>query len=153
MKRIVSYEEYRGLVAEVCNQIAKSDWRPDYIVGLTRGGLLPAVMISQYFDIPMHALKISLRDHSEHEENWWMEDDVLEGKNILVVDDLNDTGATLNQLISDWKLSNNSNHNVRFAVMFDKLSSGCRVKMDYAGEELDEERESWIVFPYEDWWR
>jgi len=170
MKRIVSYQEYRGLVAEVCNQIAKSDWRPDYIVGLTRGGLLPAVMISQYFDIPMHALKISLRDHVEHENNLWMAEDAYgKGENqgtykkILVVDDLNDTGSTLNYLMDDWMKSTNYNdpeweeiwnHNVRFAVMFDKLSSGCRVKMDYVGEELDEERgEDWIVFPYEDWWR
>jgi uncharacterized protein len=170
MKRIVSYQEYRGLVAEVCNQIAKTDWRPDYIVGLTRGGLLPAVMISQYFDIPMHALKISLRDHVEHENNLWMAEDAYgKGDNqctykkILVVEDLNDTGSTLNYLMDDWMKSTNYNdpewgeiwnHNVRFAVMFDKLSSGCRVKMDYVGEELDEERgEDWIVFPYEDWWR
>ena len=52
-----------------CNRIAldilKTDWRPDYIVGLTRGGLVPAVRISHLLDIPMHTLKVQLRDGNQ----------------------------------------------------------------------------------------
>ena len=62
------------------------DWRPDYIVGLTRGGLIPAVWLSEYLDIPMHTLEVKLRDHSNTESNLWMAEDAFgyntEPKNI-----------------------------------------------------------------------
>lgn len=32
-------------------------WKPDYIVGLTRGGLVPAVYLSHYLNVPMETLK------------------------------------------------------------------------------------------------
>ena len=64
-KRIVTFDEFKGLVQEICRQIANDRWRPDYIVGLTRGGLLPATMISHYLEIPMKSLQVSLRDGGE----------------------------------------------------------------------------------------
>jgi hypoxanthine phosphoribosyltransferase len=50
---------------------------PDYVVGLTRGGLVPANLISQYLGCRMETLKVSLRDdaNSESESNLWMAED------------------------------------------------------------------------------
>ena len=162
-KRIISFGEYKGLVSEVCRQIANSGWRPDYVVGITRGGCLPAVMISQYFNVRCEMLKISLRDGSEQESNLWMAEDAYEDKNILVVDDINDQGTTLNWLMEDWRsgcLPNNErwntvwNNNVKFAVVIDNLASKCNVKMDFVGEEINKaEKDVWIEFPYEEWWK
>ena len=164
-KRKVSWSEFQGLVANICRDIANSEWRPDYIVGITRGGLLPAVMISQYFNVPCETLKVSLRDHSGEnptESNLWMAEDAFNGKKILVVDDINDTGATINWILQDWPsgcLPNNErwqqvwNHNVRFATVFDNLASNATVKMNYVGEEINKaEHDIWIDFPFEDWW-
>jgi xanthine phosphoribosyltransferase len=164
-KRKISWNEFQGLVAKICRDIATSEWRPDYIVGITRGGLLPAVMISQYFNVPCETLKVSLRDHSGEnptESNLWMAEDAFNGKKILVVDDINDTGATINWILQDWPsgcLPNNErwqqvwNHNVRFATVFDNLASNATVKMNYVGEEINKaEHDIWIDFPFEDWW-
>ena len=170
-KRKVSWEEFQGLVGSICRKIANDNWRPDYVVGITRGGLLPAVMISQYFGIPCETLKVSLRDGSECESNLWMaedafgynrEDGLPMAKNILVVDDINDSGATINWILSDWPsgcLPNDArwehtwNQNVKFATVFDNLASKCNVKIDYVGEEINKaERDIWIDFPFEDWW-
>ena len=164
-KRSVSWSEYQGLVAKICRDIANTNWRPDYIVGITRGGLVPAVMISQYFEIPCETLKIQLRDGDCCESNLWMAEDAYgheEQKNILIVDDINDTGATLNWLMSDWpsgcfpdnpRWKDVWNNNVKFAVLFDNLASDCNVKMDFVGEEVNKaENNTWIDFPYEDWW-
>jgi hypothetical protein len=92
--------------------------------------------------------------------------DKMEGdnfKNILIVDDMNDSGATINWIIQDWQNScfpgdpsweEVWNGNVKFAVLFDNLGSNCDVKMDFVGEEVNKEAENniWIDFPYEDWW-
>ena len=169
MKRIIDNAEFNGLVSKICREIAVSDWRPDYIVGITRGGLVPAVMLSHYLNVPMHTLNVSLRDNDEHigpESNLWMAEEAFgynaEPKNILIVDDINDSGATINWIMEDWRSGcfpdgdrwqKMWGTNVRFAVVFDNLSSKCNVKMDYSGEEINKaEQDVWIDFPYESWW-
>lgn len=180
-KQVISYNDFKNYISKICRDITLSDWRPDYVVGLTRGGLLPAVMISHYFNVPCETLKVSLRDHTNCESNLWMAEDAfgyvslsdrefndgensnpLNRKKILVVDDINDTGATLNWIIEDWRggcMPNDKhwntvwNDNVRFAVVVDNLASKCEVKIDYCGLEINKADEDvWIDFPYEDWW-
>ena len=181
-KRTISWAEYQGLVGKIGRDILVSGWKPDYIVGITRGGCLPAVMLSHYLDVPMHTLKVSLRDHEDTESNCWMAEDAfghtnLEQpfdedpmtllnnglfKDILIVDDMNDSGATINWIMKDWGSScfpgdpswdEVWNGNVKFAVLFDNLASKCSVPMDFIGEEINKaENDIWIDFPYEDWW-
>jgi xanthine phosphoribosyltransferase len=163
--RKISWDEFQGLTAKICRNIVKDNWKPDYIVGITRGGLLPAVMISQYFDIPCETLKVSLRDHGGEcptESNLWMAEDAYKGKNILIVDDINDTGATVNWIVEDWPSGYYPDcdtwkkvwgNNVRFATVFDNLASQATVKMDYVGEEINKaETPIWLEFPFEEWW-
>ena len=176
-KRIINYDQYKGLVSKICRDITLSNWRPDYIVGLTRGGCLPAVMISHYFNVRCEMLKVSLRDGdaSSCESNLWMAEDAFGyenydtmassngRKNILIVDDINDSGATLNWIMEDWQsgcLPNHENwgevfgNNVKFAVVIDNLASNCKVKMDFVGDEINKaENNIWIEFPYEEWWK
>jgi hypoxanthine phosphoribosyltransferase len=181
-KLILDNERFKNLVGKICRDITLSGWRPDYIVGITRGGLWPAVMISQYFNIPCETIKVQLRDGTENscESNLWMAEDafgytereivyydgdpnfVAKPKKILIVDDINDTGATLNWIMKDWQDSclrsnprwaNVWNGNVKFAAIVDNLASKCNVKMDYVGMEVNKaENDVWIEFPYEEWW-
>ena len=176
----ISFKEYQWHMGKLCRDIANSGWRPDYVVGITRGGLLPAVMISHYFDVPCETLKVSLRDGGSTEHNTWMAEDAFgyvnlqdreltEGeisssenrKNILIVDDINDSGATINWIMEDWQnciptspvWDSIWNYNVKFAVVVDNVASDCDVKMDFCGCEINKaENDTWIDFPYEEWW-
>ncbi len=171
-KFILDNNQFKSLVAGLARDITLSGWRPDYIVGITRGGLLPAVMLSHYFDIPCETLKVSLRDGGEPESNLWMAEDAFgydQGKsvphlckNILVVDDINDSGATINWIMEDWRSGCMPNdaawntvwgRNVRFAVLVDNTASQCQTSMSYFGMEVNKSEEDvWIEFPYEKWW-
>ena len=162
-KLVIPQREFDGYINEICRSITNSNWRPDYIVGITRGGLLPALMISQYFNIKMNSLDISLRDGGDCVSNLGMAEDAFNGKNILIVDDINDTGATLNWLMEDWpsgcfpddeRWSSVWNYNVRFAVVVDNVASKCKAQMDYFSFEVNKaDDDVWIEFPYEEWWR
>jgi len=180
-KRIVKFSDFRNHVSTICRQVQFSSWKPDYVVGITRGGLLPAVMISHWLGVPMHTLAVSLRDGGSCESNLWMAEDAFGAvpldhqetirsrwdisfrKNILIVDDINDSGSTINWIKQDWEsgcFPNETsvwntvwNKNVRFAVVFDNLASKSEIKMDYTGEEINKaENDLWIEFPYEEWW-
>ena len=183
-KLVIDNDQLKNLVAKLCRDITLSGWRPEYVVGLTRGGLTPAVMISHYFNVPCEILKVSLRDGGEPESNLWMAEDAFgytskevdffegnpmellnEGraKEILIVDDINDSGATINWIMEDWPsgcLPDDPvwkevwNNNVRFAVLVDNLASQCNSKMDYVGMEINKaENDVWVDFPWEDWWQ
>lgn len=175
-KLSISNKKFKSLVSKICRDIIISNWTPDYIVGISRGGLIPAVMISHYLNIPCHTLEVSLRDGERGcETNCWMSEDAFgydpdtrqssekHKKKILIVDDINDSGATINWIKDDWKsscLADNDEwdkiwgDSVRYAVIVDNLSSKAEVPVAYHGFEINKsEKDVWINFPYEEWWR
>ena len=163
MKKIYyTWPQIEGACLELARQLNADNWKPDYIVGIGRGGLIPANLLSQYTGIKMSSLDISLRDGGDTVSNCGMAEDAYDGKNILVVDDINDTGATFNWIMNDWpsichpqaiRWPGVWNDNVKFAVVVDNLASKCNVKMDFVGMEVNKaEKDVWIEFPYEEWW-
>jgi xanthine phosphoribosyltransferase len=173
----------RAWVHDIIRSMNADGWRPDYVVGLTRGGLVPAVMLSHYLEVPMETLKVSLRDGGENgcESNLWMAEDAFgyvsteiiprpadditsnpaTRKNILIVDDINDSGATLNWIRKDWPsgcLPSDPTwdtvwgNNVRTAVLINNEASEF-TDIDYVGISINKlEEPIWCVFPWEEWW-
>jgi hypoxanthine phosphoribosyltransferase len=164
MKKVyVSWNDVQRQVQELIRQMWKDRWTPDYVVGITRGGLTPANLISQYLGCPMESLKVSLRDGSEQESNLWMAEDAFAGKKILIVDDINDSGATLSWIKHDWpsgiyaekeKWDAIWGDSVRVAVLYDNEASKSTLDVDYSAENINKiDDPCWIVFPWEEWWR
>lgn len=166
--------DIRGMVFDIIRKMNNDNFIPDYIVGINRGGLTPALMLSQYLNIPMHTLDVSLHDPNyENESNCFMSEDAFGytfdhtvagvRKKILLVDDINDTGATLNWIKKDWEasclpsssdwVSGIWNKNVRFATLINNVASDFST-VDYFSVELNKaETPSWVIFPWEKWWK
>jgi hypoxanthine phosphoribosyltransferase len=160
-KRYISQKEIETGVLDIVSQMYSDDWRPDYIVGVTRGGLIPAVMMSHYTGIKMHTLDVRLRDADHSPEHaLWMSEDAHAGTNILILDDINDTGETFSWIKEDWQASAYPKdeiwndvwgNNVRFAAIIDNVPS--KFDLDYTSIEINKaEDPAWIVFPFEEWW-
>jgi hypoxanthine phosphoribosyltransferase len=172
MKKVYyTWQQVEGACLDIARQVNNSTWRPDYIVGITRGGLVPAVLLSQYLEVPMQSLDVSLRDGGECVSNCGMAEDAYgfnsaekDGeplcKNILVVDDINDQGSTIAWIKQDWQSSCLPNdtrwehvwgQNVRFATLTNNLAS--KESVDYSVWEVNKaEEDCWLVYPWEDFW-
>lgn len=182
-KHYYSWQDVERACLSIALQMYNDNWRPDYIVGITRGGNIPATILSNMLGVRGEALKVSLRDNYDGEQsetNCWMAEDafgynypeqtgvtgarwdVLQRKKILVVDDINDTGATFNWIKQDWQsgcLPNEThawdavwdleNGNVRFAVITENLSSEFDGVRYFAHEVNKAEEDVWLVYPWE----
>lgn len=150
-KEYYTWQDIEHMTNGLLNTLIKDNWKPDYIVGITRGGLVPATIISNQTGIPMRTLDVRFRDMSGDyagpESNKSMKLDAIKGKKILVIDDINDTGTTMTWIEKDWELPD-SEDNVRFAALINNGASNFNI--DYTAHEINKmERDVWIVFPWE----
>ena len=144
-KHYYSWQDIEDMCTNIVKQMYADNWRPDYIVGLTRGGNIPATIISNMLDIPCEAMKVSFRNDDRVEKNHWLS--TLD-KKILIVDDINDTGATFNWIWEDWNLSKKA-HKVKFAVLTDNMGSKFE-EVNYSVHEVNKtEKDVWLVYPWE----
>ena len=187
-KKYYSWQDVERMCLSICLQMYNDNWKPDYIVGITRGGNVPATIISNITGIRCEALKVSLRDDRDDmgpESNLWMAEDAfgyehwkinkhnedisasagdpivqlpISAKNILIIDDINDTGSTFNWIKEDWPsgcLPNEDRwnqvwgNNVRFAVLTENLSSNFDSVSYYCDEVNKAEEDVWLVYPWE----
>ena len=95
-----------------------------FITGIPRGGLIPAVLMSHKFDIPFIGLELAKTLPGDLK------------KNVLVIDDIADTGDTLLQL---------DRHKFKTATLSRRYSSNFTPLIVEEGINTDD----WLVFPWE----
>lgn len=115
----------------VCAQLEKDEFQPDVIVGISRGGLIPGVMMSHKLDVPFKPVHASTRDFP-HWENYLPRPS---DKKILIVDDICDSGETL------------FNHEAAItAVLHFKPHTSKFTPTAYAQKQMGDE---WVIYPWE----
>ena len=144
MKKLyVQNSDIKMHLQAILRAMHKDKFVPDVIIGLSRGGLQPAVMLSNYFDVPMIPVSLALRDHQVEKVDFELDPN----KKYLVIDDINDSGATLNRLAQYM-----NEHTWRSAVLINNLPSP--FEPDYQGIEINKDEEDvWVVYPWEEWWQ
>jgi len=147
------WREMRRDVNALCRQITLDNFNPNVIVGISRGGLVPGIMMSHWFKKPFRPLVASLRDFPEWEEFLPKPQD----KTVIIVDDICDSGETFQRIkysIDDYNktvLSNKQCADIRFASLW--WNNEVSFKPHYFSQEMAKDStDTWIHFPWESWW-
>ena len=128
-------------------QLVAAAWKPNVILGINRGGCVPGVYLSHKMNIPHQVIDVRLRDHKMPPDLSVLKNAIKRNEKILIIDDINDTGATFNYILDHF---DKVNGNIRFAVLIENVQSA--VTVDYHGSEIDKAlNPQWIVFPWEEW--
>jgi len=161
-KTHLSWKDVEDHTFRIIEKMQSDHWTPTVVVGLTRGGLLPATLISHYLNIDMCSLDVSLRDNhfSGGSTTTWIPEEIENGHRILVVDDINDTGATFDWIRNDWMdtvrhtISTDENwpwNHIKFAALIHNIPS--RQPTDFYAVGINKDVDpQWIVFPWEAWY-
>jgi hypoxanthine phosphoribosyltransferase len=146
-----THDQFVTGIESIASQIKQSGFEPDLIVGIVRGGAVPAVHLSHKLKTPVQMVHWSTRDANGCESNCWIPEDIQKGCNILLVDDIVDGGDTIRELLADWQKSIAEplkRENIRIAAMWYNVSQD--VTVDFYHRTIDREQDSrWIVFDWE----
>ena len=112
----------------------------DFVVGVSRGGLIPAALLAAKIDKPLAAVYIDKNDGIFFDRGEW-----IAGKNVLVVDDIIRSGKTL------WLVKNHLEKccrpkSISFFALF-KVKS--LQNEDYRIQSFSREIGEDVVFPWD----
>lgn len=150
----VSYDEYNNLIEKLAIKVFQSGWQFDTILCLARGGMRPGDILSRVFDKPLAIMSTS----SYRSEAGTVQGQLdiahyittpkgrIAGK-VLLVDDLADSGLTLNAVIDLLKTNYQPITELRSAVLWTKAAS--TFTSDYCVEFLP--TNPWIHQPFENY--
>lgn len=96
MKTKFTHQMMLDAIIKLSNDITNSDYKVDLIIAVARGGLVPGVYLSHKLNKPLRIVEYSTRDNMTGTSSLeWLS--VI--KNAIIVDDIADSGVTLNSLV------------------------------------------------------
>ncbi|HEY8568927.1 phosphoribosyltransferase [Microbulbifer sp.] len=140
-------------------KVVESGFRPDYIVGVWRGGAPIGIAVQEMFDfLGFHADHIAIRTSSYAGVDQRQKEVKVHGltylikqveshEKMLIVDDVYDTGLSIQQAIGDLRKACKKNTpEIRIACPYFKPS---RNQTDATPDYYLHETDRWLVFPHE----
>ncbi len=141
------WDDIYNLCKELAKKIRESNFKPDAIVAVARGGWVPARILADFLFVKeLYSVKaehwgiVATETGNARITQPLLAD--LTGKRVLVVDDVADTGETV-ELVAKHVMERNAKE-VRTAVLDFKHTS--RFEPDYYAKEMESWR--WIVYPW-----
>ena len=150
----LSYNQMHRYYADVCwEQMRKQRYQPSVIIGLSRGGLDFGIKLSHWFQgAKFVPLCWQTRDGVTQDTPVLQAvlASTLASDQILIVDDICDSGVTLKQIQEVVAVSPRATQ-VTYAVAIHNVESN--VDVDWYGRRINRNQEpQWFVFPWEDWY-
>ena len=124
-KLIYTWEQQIEDTNLICEKINADDFKPDVIVGISRGGLIPSRLLADSLDI----------------EKIFVDQNIISSDS-LFVDDIFDSGKTFSDVIS--KATDSSK--LTFVTLFARRGVSYPEQLIYGEQTLDD---SYLVFPWD----
>ena len=153
MEKRYSWVEIHNMCGSLAGNIRRNVYeqptpRPyDLIIGVARGGLIPACILSHLLDnIPVCCISVSSYTCQNKKQatitHQHIDPNTLSGKKVLIVDDLTDSGHTLQTIQEFYRLYDIVAHTATIFIKPDAI-----FKPDFYVHSVPQE--DWIIFPYE----
>jgi len=145
---ITNWEYIYGLCRDVADEVKASEFEPDVVVALARGGWFAGRVICDFLGLDdLTSLKMehyvgTAEKTGEPEVRYPMPEGSVEGKDVLVIDDIADTGGSIRR--AHEYVTERGAGDVRTATL--QLLQTSEFDPEYVGERLDEW--AWIVYPW-----
>jgi hypoxanthine phosphoribosyltransferase len=142
--KYVSWPEYGNLAEALAEKVRSSGKRFDLIVGIARGGMPVAMVVSDHLNTKIDFINVKsyvgIGERGTPKILSTLSEEIT-GKNILIVDDLVDQGDTM-KIVEEY-LSDRGPKLLEVAVLFKKPWT--KFEPDYCLGIVDK----WVVFPFE----
>lgn len=159
-KRFITAQELLEDSFRVAAKVYEDGFRPQFIVGIWRGGAPIGIAVQEYFDFKkVETDHIAVRTSSYYGINQQSKEIkvhglhyIIENANaddgLLIVDDVFDSGRSIEALITQLKklTRNNMPKDVRIACPWYKPQNS---KVDIVPDYYVHESAEWLVFPHE----
>jgi hypoxanthine phosphoribosyltransferase len=150
----MSWDQYHGLIEALALKVYASGYRFDTLLCLARGGLRVGDVLSRIFEMPLAILAASSYREAAGKKQGELDiaefitttGGALRGR-VLLVDDLVDSGVTLERVIAHLKRRFTEIAELRTAVLWQKASS--TFTPDYCVQYLP--TSPWIHQPFEEY--
>jgi hypoxanthine phosphoribosyltransferase len=146
----IAQSQFVADIGTLASRIAQdAGWTPSFLIGIGRGGLVPAVFLSHATGRPMLSVDVSSQVPDFCDAVLVrLAARTLGGERLLFVDDINDSGRTIAQLRRALADAGAMPGSIRFATLLDNLGSAERV--DYCARDIDRAvTKDWFIFPWE----
>ena len=155
-KLFISWDEYNSTVEKLAIQIDKNGYKPDILIGIMRGGAPIIDVLSRVFKLKCAYLAVESYSGKGIEDKQGklifsreMSSTVQNmGGNLLLCDDLSDTGVTLNrstEWLKQYPPLKGKIKSIKTAILWKKAKS--TFNPDFCAVEL--KTNPWIVQPFE----
>jgi len=146
---LLNWKDFDAAIRSISAGVRSTAPGVDCVLGISRGGLVPAVALSNALGVsPFHAIAVGRNvgdgqylDKQPPKVLWGDDLTGLRGRRVLVVDDVAGSGATLDHVREQVVLAGAAE--VWTAVLV-RMKRGAG-KADFVAVELDD----WVVFPWE----
>lgn len=144
---LIALERVYALAFELSRKIRRDGFAPDWIVAVARGGFVPARLLCDFLDRSALA-SIAVRHYepgARRQERALLSVPLaadVRGRRVLVVDDVNDSGDSLD--VAREHLAERGAAEVRVAVLHEKLHT--RAPAEFRAAEIPDAR--WLIYQW-----
>ncbi len=147
-----TYDDITDACIGIAKQILLYDIKFDAIVGVSRGGLIPATILSQLLGIPLIPVSYSAKegngDNRDHDNIL----PVIDNKTILIMDDICDSGYTLKELSEHYthssSLTMTFTNTVYTGCIYYKMREQPVIATNFSWVTIQEDA-PWVIYPWE----